>query len=306
MRIGFAVPQYGPFADPDFIREAATRLEDMGYDSLWAADRVIVPLAPSHRYPGGDGRIPEAYATFFDPLSALTLAAVGTSRVRLGTSTLNALWQPPVLLARSLASLDLISHGRLDVGLGLGWLGDEYTATGVPWRGKGPRLEETLDLLETLWSAEVVAHEGPLWTVPPCRVDLKPHQRPRPPILLAGLTAAALERVGRRADGWLGAAMPAPYLKHLWDTALRSAEKAGRDPAALRMVIRINPRITRDPVPAGEVPRAGTVAQIAGHLDALAEAGAHEVFVDVQTTTSARGELMDIAEEFVARARDRR
>ncbi|WP_101783675.1 TIGR03619 family F420-dependent LLM class oxidoreductase [Nonomuraea indica] len=305
MRIGFAVPQYGPFADPDFIREAATRLEDMGYDSLWASDRIIVPLAPSHPYPGGGG-IPAAYGTFFDPLAALTLAAVGTRRVRLGTSTLNALWQPPVLLARSLTSLDLLSHGRLDAGFGLGWLGDEYAAAGVPWRGRGARLEETLDLLETLWTAEVVAHEGPRWTVPPSRVDLKPSQRPRPPILLAGFTVAALERVGRRADGWLGAAMPAPYLKTLWDTALRSAEKAGRDPAALRMVVRINPRITRDPAPAAEVPRACTVAQLAGHLQVLAEAGAHEVFVDVQTTTSAREELMDVAAEFAARTRDLR
>ncbi|MDR8408733.1 TIGR03619 family F420-dependent LLM class oxidoreductase [Nonomuraea sp. 3-1Str] len=299
MQIGFAVPQYGVFADPDFIRQAAVDLEAMGYHSLWAGDRVLVPLEPSDRYPGGDGEIPSAFRTFFDPLAALTLAAVGTRDVRLGTSALNALWQPPVVLARALASLDLLSHGRLDVGIGLGWLRDEYAAAGVPWRGRGQRLEETLDLMEAAWSEKVVEHEGPLWRVPPSHVDLKPFQHPRPPILLAGFTPAALERVGRRADGWLGAAMPPAYLISLWDVALRAAERAGRDPSALRMVVRVNPEITRAPAPAERVPRAGTVCQIGDYVLSLAELGAHETFVDVQPTASSREEFLDVAHDLI-------
>lgn len=299
MRLGYSVPQYGAFADPDFIRQASTALEAMGYDSLWAGDRILLPLAPSDPYPGGDGTVPAAFGTFFDPLTALTLAAVGTREIRLGTSTLNALWQPPVLLARTLTSLDLLSHGRLDVGIGLGWLRDEYAAAGVPWRGKGARLEETLDVLEAAWTGEVVEHKGALWTVPPSRIDLKPCQRPRPPILLAGFTPPALERVGRRADGWLGAAMPMPHLTTLWDMALRAASGAGRDPSALRMVVRVNPQITDSPAPAGRVPRAGTVRQVADYLLTLAEAGAHEAFVDVQTTTSSRRQFLDVAHALV-------
>ncbi|WP_431903212.1 TIGR03619 family F420-dependent LLM class oxidoreductase [Nonomuraea sp. bgisy101] len=299
MRIGFAVPQYGAFADPEFIGSASASLESMGYDSLWASDRILVPLAPSDPYPGGDGTIPEAFTTFFDPLSALTLAALSTSDIRLGTSTLNALWQPAVVLARSLASLDLLSRGRLDVGIGLGWLRDEYAAAGVPWQGRGVRLEETLDLMETLWVEEVVEHKGPLWTVPPSHVHLKPAQRPRPPILLAGFTHAALERVGRRADGWLGVALPQPYLELLWGTARQAAERAGRDPSALRMVIRLNPMIVDESADPAHVPHAGTVSQIIEYLFALSAAGAHEVFVDVQATTRSRGELLDVAESLI-------
>lgn len=304
MRIGFAVPQYGAFADPAFITEAARTLEGMGYDSLWAGDRILAPLDPSDPYPGGDGTMPPGYATFFDPLSALTLAAVATERVRLGTSTLNALWQPPVMLARTLTALDLLSRGRLDVGIGLGWLRDEYTAAGVPWEGRGARLEETLDLLEAIWTAEVVDHQGPSWTVPPSRIDLKPFQSPRPPILLGGFTPAALERVGRRADGWLGVAMPLPYLTGLWDVARRAAERAGRDPARLRLALRVNPQITEKPVDGERPPQVGTVGQVCDYLLTAVEAtGAQDVFVDVQTATSSRTELLDLAEAFVAELR---
>ncbi|MEV4455807.1 TIGR03619 family F420-dependent LLM class oxidoreductase [Microbispora sp. NPDC004025] len=303
MRLGYTVPQYGAFADPDFMRQASADLEAMGYDSLWAGDRILLPLNPSDPYPGGDGTVPPAFGTFFDPLTALTLAAVSTREIRLGTSTLNALWQPPVLLARTLTSLDLLSDGRLDVGIGLGWLRDEYTATGVPWRGRGDRLEETLDLMEAVWTDEVVEHKGALWTVPPSHIDLKPRQRPRPPILLAGYTPGALERVGRRADGWLSAAMPMPYLTGLWDMALRAASGAGRDPSALRMVVRVNPAITDSPAPADQVPHAGTVRQVADYLLTLAEAGAHEAFVDLQTTSSSRDRFLDVAHELVTMVR---
>ncbi|MDH2427029.1 TIGR03619 family F420-dependent LLM class oxidoreductase [Sphaerisporangium sp. TRM90804] len=303
MRIGFAVPQYGVFADPGLITEVSRDLEDMGYDSLWAGDRVIGPLSPSDPYPSVDGVMPPQYATCFDPLSALTLAALATRRVRLGTSTLNALWQPPIMLARSLTSLDLLSDGRLDVGIGLGWLRDEYTAVGVPWEHRGARLEETLDLMEKLWTSEVVEHDGPRWTVPPSHVGLKPRQKPRPPILLGGFSPGALERVGRRADGWLGAAMPLPYLTALWGMAQAAAEKAGRDPSSLRLVLRANTEVTDRPAGADRAPATGTVPQICEYLRTTADAGADEVFIDPQTTTSSRAELLDTAEAFITELR---
>ncbi|WP_327589574.1 TIGR03619 family F420-dependent LLM class oxidoreductase [Nonomuraea sp. NBC_00507] len=299
MRIGFAVPQYGAFADPKFIGGASARLEEMGYDSLWTADRILAPLTPSDPYPGGDGTMPPAFATFFDPLAALTLAAVNTCEVRLGTSTLNALWQPPVLLARSLASLDLLSGGRLDVGIGLGWLRDEYTATGVPWEGRGARLEEALDVMEAVWTEDVVEHKGALWTVPPSHVRLKPAQRPRPPVLLAGFTPAALERVGRRADGWLGVALPPSDLRNAWGMVLGAAERAGRDPSELRMVVRVNPAIVAEAAAPVQVPHVGTVDQVVEYLRAVAEVGADEALVDVQASARSREDLLELAESVI-------
>ncbi|MFE0178764.1 TIGR03619 family F420-dependent LLM class oxidoreductase [Streptomyces sp. NPDC059002] len=303
MRIGFSVPQFGAFADPDLVLGLSRALEDMGYDSLWVGDRILGPITPSDPYPGGDGTMPQQYATHLDPLLALTLAATVTERVRLGSSTLNALWQPPVLLARTLTTLDLVSHGRLDVGIGLGWMRDEYTAVGVEWAGRGNRLEETLDLLEAVWTSQTVEHQGELWSVPASRIFPKPVQRPHPPILLGGFSPAGLERVGRRGNGWLAAAMPLPYLTGLWSQALRAAEQAGREPSQLRLVVRANPTITSSPADPAETFARGTVGQICDYLRSAVEAGADEVFVDPQLTTSSPDEFLDLAQEFITNLR---
>ncbi|MFE9633634.1 TIGR03619 family F420-dependent LLM class oxidoreductase [Streptomyces sp. NPDC006463] len=299
MRIGFSVPQFGPFADPDRTAGMCAALETLGCHSLWVADRLLAPLTPAEGYPGGKP-MPVRYGTHLDPLLALGVAATATERVRLGSSTLNALWQPPLVLARALTTLDLISHGRLDVGIGLGWMREEYMAAGVPWQGRGARLEETLDVLDAVWRSDRVVHTGPLWTIPESTVLPKPLQSPRPPILLGGFTPHALERVGRRADGWLAASMPLPYLDGLWAVATEAAERAGRDPAALRRVFRVNPDVTAADADPAETHHRGTVRQICDHLGVMCTAETDEVLVDLQLTTDSPEEFLDLAAEFMA------
>ncbi|MFI7044833.1 TIGR03619 family F420-dependent LLM class oxidoreductase [Streptosporangium sandarakinum] len=290
MTIGFglAVPQYGRFACPEAVVAVAREAEARGFSGLWAGDRLLTPLSPRDRYPGGDGTIPPEHRTFLDPLAVLTTAAAVTSRIRLGTSTLNANWYPPVLLARSLTTLDVLSGGRLDAGLGLGWSRDEYAATGVPWKGRAARLDAAIDTLEAIWRDDPVAVTAPGWSVPPSHIGPKPVQRPHPPILLAGFSPAALERVGRRADGWLAAAMPVPLLADMRDTIRRAAERAGRDPDGVRVIVRANPVVSGT---AG-----ATVGEIAGRLRAIAETGVHEIFVDLQLTARDPAHLLDLAE----------
>ncbi|MEU8776565.1 TIGR03619 family F420-dependent LLM class oxidoreductase [Streptomyces sp. NPDC048606] len=302
MRTGFSVPQFGPFADPHRSAALCTALEELGCDSLWVADRLLSPLVPPAGYAGGKP-MPLRYGTHLDPLLALGVAAAATVRVRLGSSTLNALWQPPLVLARSLTTLDLISRGRLDVGIGLGWMREEYEACGVPWRGRGARLEETLDVLEAVWRSGTVAHTGPLWTIAESTVLPQPAQTPRPPLLLGGFTPFALERIGRRADGWLAASMPLPYLHGLWAVAVEAAERAGRDPALLRRVFRVNAELTPAKAPDGETHRRGTVRQICDHLRLMCAADTDEVLVDLQLTTDSPEEFLDLAAEFMAELR---
>jgi probable F420-dependent oxidoreductase len=299
MRIGLAIPQYGAFTNPDDIAEVSRAAEAMGFDSLWASDRILAPLAPRDPYPGGDGVMPPEYATFLDPLGVLTLAAAVTDRARLGTSTLNALWYPPVILARALTTLDVISRGRVDAGFGLGWLRDEYAAVNVPWEGRGARFDETLDVLEKIWSNDVVEHDGTHFSIPPATIRPKPQQRPRPPILLAGFTPVSLSRVGRRADGWLGVGMPLPHLTRLWETVLQAADAAGRDRSGLRLVQRINPLLTEEKAEPDQGPNVGTLDQIIDYARSAAGAGVHEVFVDLQQTTTTTAELLDIAGAFI-------
>ncbi|OPG02867.1 LLM class F420-dependent oxidoreductase [Streptomyces sp. GKU 895] len=299
MRIGFAVPQFGPFADPDHTATMCAALETLGCHSLWAADRLLAPIIPPDGYAGGKP-MPLRYGTHLDPLLALTVAATVTERVRLGSSTLNALWQPPLVLARSLTTLDLISHGRLDVGLGLGWMREEYAAAGVPWQGRGARLEETLDVLDAVWQCDPVVHAGALWRIPESTILPKPQQRPRPPVLLGGFTPPALERVGRRADGWLGASMPLPYFRGLWAVAAEAAERAGRDPAGLRRVFRVNAEITASGADAAESFQRGTVRQICDHLRLMCTEDNDEVLVDLQLTADSPQRFLELAAAFVA------
>ncbi|MFB7470446.1 TIGR03619 family F420-dependent LLM class oxidoreductase [Kitasatospora sp. NPDC056184] len=299
MPIGLALPQYGVLADPTLTARVAAEAEAIGYDRLWTADRILVPNEPRSRYPGGDGTIPAEFRTFLDPLTLLTVAAGATTRARLGTSTLNALWQPPALLARTLTTIDRLSGGRLDVGIGLGWSKDEYQAVGVPWEGKAARLEETLDVLEAFWAGgEDVRHTGALWTVPPSTVLSLPVQRPRPPVLLGGVSPAALERAGRRSDGWLGIGLPMPALHGIRDQLHRAAHAAGRDPLALRLILRANPVITATPAPAEQVPQRGTVGQIAEYFTTTIRQLGAEPLLDLHHAARSADEYLALAREF--------
>lgn len=297
MRIGLALPQYGEFADTATSLKVAVEAERLGYDSLWVSDRMLMPVHPRDRYPSHDGVIPPGYARFLDPLVVLTAAATVTSKARLGTSTLNALWQPPALLARTLTTIDQLSGGRLDVGIGLGWSRDEYAAAGVPWEGRGARLDETLDVLKAMWTGEPVAHNGKLWRVPESVVDVKPAQRPHPPILLAAFTPQGLARIAEKADGWLGVGLPLPMLRQTVEALKQMA--AGR---VLRMPTRVNPVLTDEPVDPAHVPTRGTVDQVADYLRQAGEV-VDEVLIDLQLTATSERHLVDLAGEFAQKLR---
>ncbi|MFE7577191.1 TIGR03619 family F420-dependent LLM class oxidoreductase [Streptomyces sp. NPDC057521] len=299
MKLGLALPTFGPDAHPDGILRVCRTAEEMGYDSLWTGDRVLAPLSPVAPYPSGDGQMPRAYENHMDPLVALTFAASHTTRVQLGTSTLNGLWQPPIMLARSLTTLDRLSRGRLVVGLGLGWMPDEYTAVSVPWKGRGARLDETLQILRDYWANDVFSHEGELFTIPETVVGLKPSQQPAPPVLLAAFTPSGLRRIGRRLDGWLPVAMPLPQLLGMWDVILKEAAGADRDPSTLRMALRVNPKLTETTTDAERMPLAGTLGQYIDYARSAAEAGVHELFLDFGQTSATLDERVDLAGRFI-------
>jgi probable F420-dependent oxidoreductase len=302
VRIGLALPQYGELANPSAALRVAVEAEGMGFDSLWLADRLLYPVMPRDRYPSPDGVIPGVFENFLDPLVLLSAVATMTTRVRLGTSTLNALWQPPMLLARSVATLDQLSGGQFDLGIGLGWSRDEYQAVDVPWEGRGARLEETLDLLETVWLHDRFSYEGQLWTVPESVVKAKPAQRPRPPVLLGGMAPQALERVARRADGWLAVGLPMPMLTATIASIRGQAEAFGRDPDALRFPLRINPKITPEPVDDAHVPHVGTIGQLADYIKIVADV-VEEVYVDFQLTTSTVEGYLELARDLMTAVR---
>ncbi|MFJ6695536.1 TIGR03619 family F420-dependent LLM class oxidoreductase [Streptomyces sp. NPDC091272] len=290
MDIGISLPQYGSHARPELIAAYARDAEQLGFDSLWVGDRSLAPVEPSDVYPGytKEDPYPEGFKRFVDPLVALTVAATATTRVRLGTSTLNAPWYPPLLLARSLTSLDLVSNGRLDAGFGVGWMRDEYTSVNADFSKRGAQLDEILDLLEKIWTENPFGHRGETWQIPDSHVDLRPAQQGGPPVYLGGFGPAAMHRIGRRAAGWVGIAMPDAGHDALWGMARQAAEEAGRDPESLRQLIRVN-------VNPGE-----TAEDIANTLRAVRAWGAQGAFVELQQRVTEPAEALELG----SKARD--
>jgi probable F420-dependent oxidoreductase len=302
MRIGIGLPQLGRFADIDTMRRVAIAAEASGLSSLWVIDRLLVPVDPRSAYPASaDGTLPPEQRTAIDPLVALTVAATVTDRIRLGTSVLVAPWYPPVVLARALASVDVASAGRLTVGLGVGWSRDEYEAVGAPMQQRGRRLDEILELLDSLWSGRtqrVTRKER----IEPASLTVHPAQRPRPPILLAAYTAAGLDRIARSADGWLPTGLPFDAVAAGWTTIRDGAAAAGRDPDALELVVRAAPTVSDAALGPTRAPFTGSRRQIADDVAHTRDLGAHELIIDLQAQATRPDELVDTALELAAGA----
>jgi probable F420-dependent oxidoreductase len=268
MRIGFGLPVAGAWATPANVADFAARAEELGYESLWTFQRLLV---------GADQDLAPVYRSVLDPLVSLAFAAAHTSRIRLGVAVVNFPFVPPAYLAKQAATLDVLSGGRLDLGLGSGWSDVEFAASGASPARRGARAEEYLAVLRTLWCDEVSRFDGEFYTVPAGRMSPKPVQRPGPPVLLGGSAESALRRAGRLAAGWISRS-GADLSRIAEDVAVvhAGAREAGRDPADVRVV-------SRGVLRPGEtgVPLSGSYDEIRADVRRLGEAGVTEPFYDL-------------------------
>ncbi|WP_214416259.1 TIGR03619 family F420-dependent LLM class oxidoreductase [Sphaerisporangium fuscum] len=270
MKIGFGVPVSGSWARPANMLRVARRAEELGYESLWTFQRLL--------YPVGHEMGP-TYRDVQDPIVTLAYLAGVTSRVRLSVAVLNMPYYSPALLAKQLATLQEVAGGRLDVGLGLGWLREEFVASGVPMEGRGRRAVEYLQVLRQLWQEEMISHKGEFYEVPPSHQDPKPH--PAPAVLLGGAAEVALRRAGQLADGWISSSRTdlATISEQIY-IVKDAAREAGRDPEALRFVCRGVTKVREAGLP-GRVPLTGSLEEIRADAEALAGAGVTELFHDL-------------------------
>ena len=262
-----------------------------GYST--ACSTPPIPKAP---YPVADGILPALYKTVLDPLETLTFVAAHTTRIGLGTSILNLPWYNPALLARRLTTLDVLSGGRLRVGLGVGWSPDEYAAAGVPWQGRGKRADEALQVLKAIWTTDPVEFHGEYYHVPRSYIGPKPVQQPHPPIYMAAYVPAAMQRVAQYADGWFPAGVPLAALPQMFDQIKTMAQAAGRDPASLEIVARANVEVSDAALGGDRADYTGTLEQIAADIAATREMGAAELLIDVTFSPG-----VDSADAFLTR-----
>ena len=282
MRFGFALPQVGSAAGPDALVMVAKRAEDLGFDSLWVLDRILWPVNPRVPYPIGDGFLPVKYKSVLDPVETLTFVAAHTRRIALGTSVLNLPWYNPVLLARRLTTLDILSAGRLRVGFGIGWSPDEYEAAGVTWEERGKRADESIKVLKKIWTTDPVEFQGKYYRIPKSVIGPKPIQKPHPPIYMAAFSPSALKRVGTEANGWFPVGIPLSGVGSIFDEIRSMAKNAGRDPSALELIVRANVEIHNAPIPKGRPDFTGTLEQIAEDVTTARKLGAAEIAIDAQ------------------------
>jgi probable F420-dependent oxidoreductase len=204
MDVGLFVPLGSGNATPEIMRALGREAEERGFESIWVAEHVVLfddydsayPYDPSGRFPaGGD-------AGLLEPFTALTYLAAVTDRIRLGTGICLVPQRNPVYTAKAVTDLDTLSGGRVDFGVGVGWLREEFDALGMPFDRRGQRADEYLAAMRSLWCDEVSEFHGELYDLRPCRMYPKPVQRPHPPIHVGGESDAALRRVARLGQGW--------------------------------------------------------------------------------------------------------
>ncbi len=206
MRIGLFPPLANPFATPEYLRVLGPAAEERGFDSLWTAEHVVLFDEYASRYPyAEDGRIPAGGESgILDPFAALAFLASVTRRIRLATGICLVPQRNPLYTAKEAATIDYLSNGRMVLGVGVGWLAEEFQALGVPFERRGARCREYLEVIRRLWCDPVSEYEGEFYTLPACRQYPKPVQKPHIPIHFGGESDAALQRVADLGQGWYG------------------------------------------------------------------------------------------------------
>jgi probable F420-dependent oxidoreductase len=281
MKIGFALPNIGPIGTADAVTKVAQRAEALGYNSLWTVERLLYPVKLQVPYPGTpDGSLPEVYKHVLDPLDTLTFAAGQTKKIKLGTSVLDMPYYNPVMLARRLSTLDLLSNGRLLVGLGLGWSKDEMEATGADMTKRGAVADEFIQVLKTIWTTNPVEFHGKFYNIPKSYINPKPVQKPHPPIYMGAFVPAALKRLAREADGWNPVFLPIPVMQQMFDSMKQMAKEAGRDASSLTIIVRAILELSEKPLGHDRTIFSGSLEQIADDVRGCAKIGASEVFFD--------------------------
>jgi len=281
MRVGFGLPHTGQAASPEAIVRVAQQAEQLGYDSLWVYERFLFPVDPQVPYVGSaDGAYPDVFKTVLDPIETLTYAAAHTRRVALGTSVLDMPYYNPVLLARRLTTLDVLSGGRLRVGLGLGWCKDEFDAAGRPMKNLGRFADEFIAVLKAIWTTDPAEFHGEFFTLPRSIIQPKPVQKPHPPIYLGAFSAGALKRAATVSDGWNPVFLPIEVMRQMTEALKTMAREAGRDPDQVQVIVRANVHKTNEPLGDQRPAFSGSLDQIKADIRATEELGADEIFLD--------------------------
>lgn len=277
MKLGVFLPISGRAAGPDTLREAACQAESLGFDSIWTADRIVIPWEIKTPYPYGEGQrfIVPPDRPFLEPLTCLAFLSGCTQKILLGMSVLVLPYRHPLYWAKIATTIDQLSKGRLVLGVGVGWMVEEFDALGVPFHERGKIADEQLDLLERLFEDERSSFDGRYYRFDDIAFHPKPFQKPRLPIWVGGEGNLAQKRAAAYGDAWF------PYfvritpeeLKRRFENVRRLAFEAGRDPGQIRFACCLPIEVSKTPTTREEDRLRGTPQQLIEALKKYREIG---------------------------------
>jgi probable F420-dependent oxidoreductase len=298
MQIGIHAPHLGREVNATTIQSFARECDDLGVHSLWVSDHICWPADIHSKYPyTHDGSFPAAPDMgWLDPIGTLLFIAGCTTRVRLGTSVLILPYRPPVATAKQLATLDVVSNGRLILGVGVGWMAEEAAVLGMPWDHRGKRADEQLQIFEALFTEEVPSFAGEFYQFAEVGFEPKPIQKPLP-VWVGGSTDVAFRRTARFGHGFHAAFQPLNVVQREWRAVQAACEDIDRDPSQLTLSLRLylDPESRMEP----EKSVAGSAEQMRQRMSELAEAGMHHVLLDPVARGGVGGRL-DAVRGFMA------
>ena len=277
MQFGVFLPISGRATGPDTLMEAARSAEAQGFDAVWSADRVVTPWQIHTPYPYSENHefIVPPDRPFLDSLTCLAFLAGCTEKITLGISVLVLPYRHPLYWTRVAVSIERLSKGRLIMGVGVGWMEEEFAAQGVSFKDRGRMTDEQLQIVSRLWSEEHISFQGQHYQFEDIAFYPKPIQQPRIPIWVGGEGLSAQRRAGRYGDAWF------PYfvtitpaeLRAGYATAQRIATEAGRNPAQVRLACCRPIEVTQTPVPQDESVLRGTPEQLVEALKGYQQIG---------------------------------
>ncbi len=233
MRYGIALGRM----HPTMFTEAAVAADELGFESLWFPEHLVLPVEMTGSPFAGAEHPPVPPTTpVFDVFAYLGFLAGRTRRIRLGTHVYNLGLRHPFVSARAIQTVDVVSGGRLEVGIGAGWLEAEWTSAGLDFASRGARLDEALDVCRRLWTEQTIEHHGRFFDFGPVMFEPKPLQSPHPPVIIGGESPAALRRAARH-DGWIGLSHTPASVRQPMDTLSELRQAQGRADAPFSVTV---------------------------------------------------------------------
>ncbi|MAP39850.1 MAG: TIGR03619 family F420-dependent LLM class oxidoreductase [Dehalococcoidia bacterium] len=274
MKFGFIIPHNFGLDDPKDVLNIGKRAEELGFDSVWVNHHIL-----------NVGYIFDRLGSkpYYDAITVLTWVAAHTERVRLGTTVLVLPYLNPLVLAKTLATVDVMSKGRLNVGVGVGALKPESDALGSTFETRGRYADESIKIMRELWESEDPEFDGEFFSFSGVKFSPKPIQKPGPPILIGGASRAALRRVATLGDGWHPIRQSITDLKQNIATIHRLAEEAGRDPSKITVTVRTELDVLDSRSDGTESPMIGTADQLLATIEHYEEIGVSELVLSVST-----------------------